>query len=252
MQNPLEGLGVLLFSGAESRIYECLDGAQPALLKHRYSRSYRHPELDGRLRKLRTRAEARCLAKARKAGVRVPEVFKVDEAAGVLVMQKLEGGTLSAAVAAGPENLKPALWREIGETLHALHFKANLTHGDLTTSNFLLCSDGVYVIDFGLGEMRSNAETCAVDLLCFYKAFHTKPVTALAFSPCLRFLASGGVDKLICIWDLHDCRLINKMASHQKPVCHAAFSPDGKHLASAGFDNSVKLWNGYTGGTTKS
>ena len=49
-----------------------------AICKERFAKSYRHPTLDARLTKSRTRAEARCLARCRKAGVRCPAVLGVE------------------------------------------------------------------------------------------------------------------------------------------------------------------------------
>src|SRR5580658_1783621 len=53
-----------------------------AILKDRDPKSYRPKALDERLRKERTRNEARLLADARRAGVRTPLVYDVDLAKG--------------------------------------------------------------------------------------------------------------------------------------------------------------------------
>src|SRR5581483_10565309 len=66
------------------------------------------------------------------------------------------------------------------------------------------------------------------------------PLTALAYSPDGRFLAAGGYDNLVRLWN----RLgkIATLAGHTNTVHALAFSPDGKILASAGADGRVKLW----------
>lgn len=52
--------------------------SRAAICKERFAKSYRHPTLDVRLTKSRTKAEARCLTRCRKAGVRCPAVLGVE------------------------------------------------------------------------------------------------------------------------------------------------------------------------------
>jgi len=75
----------LLTQGAEALVYKThfLTPSQPAILKFRPSKAYRHPTLDARLTKQRVLAEARVLVKlsapdVRDAGVRVPGVLALE------------------------------------------------------------------------------------------------------------------------------------------------------------------------------
>ena len=52
--------------------------SRAAICKERFAKSYCHPTLDVRLTKSRTKAEARCLTRCRKAGVRCPAVLGVE------------------------------------------------------------------------------------------------------------------------------------------------------------------------------
>jgi TP53 regulating kinase-like protein len=56
-----------------------------------------------------------------------------------------------------------ALSKEIGKIVGILH-KNGVMHGDLTTSNFILFKNTVYVIDFGLSQNTIKPEDHAVDL----------------------------------------------------------------------------------------
>lgn len=68
-------------------------------------------------------------------------------------------------------------------------------------------------------------------------------VHSVAFSPDNKWLASGGSDKAVKIWDVEQRALHAKMTDHKAFVSQVVFSPDGKLLASASFDNTVKLWS---------
>lgn len=65
----------------------------------------------------------------------------------------------------------------IGQLIAMMH-DAEVVHGDLTTSNMLLKSSEssieepkIYLIDFGLGNMRPSIEDKAVDLYVLERAF---------------------------------------------------------------------------------
>ena len=128
--------------GAEAVLYR--DGEM--VLKRRVVKGYRFPELDLKLRRLRTRGEARILEKARKL-INVPRVEKVDEKKMEIDMEFIDGLKLSESLD-GMKN-----WREVclevGREIGKLH-DAGIIHGDLTTSNMIWRGgDGkFYFIDF--------------------------------------------------------------------------------------------------------
>ncbi|KAH8901010.1 kinase-like protein [Thozetella sp. PMI_491] len=156
----------LISQGAEGRLYKTtyLAPELPCALKYRPSKPYRHPILDARLTRARILAEARVLAKCRRDGVLVPAVYAVDETAGWLMMEWVEGApvrkcinewlgerpkTRDAAVPAADHgemayaevttDQAPLadLMRRIGSAVGKLH-RAGVVHGDLTTSNMML------------------------------------------------------------------------------------------------------------------
>jgi WD40 repeat protein len=76
---------------------------------------------------------------------------------------------------------------------------------------------------------------------------HAASVSALAFSPDGKWLASGGDDHLIAIWETASGRVLRKLQAHTGKIGALAFSPDGKLLASGSADGSSILWEPLSG-----
>jgi WD40 repeat protein len=72
---------------------------------------------------------------------------------------------------------------------------------------------------------------------------HAGAVFALAYSPDGRYLASGGEDRLIRLWDATSGRCLLRLSGHTSRVQALAFHPGGVKLASTGLDGTVRLWN---------
>ena len=133
--------------------------------KHRISKRYRVPALDTRLITERTRAEARLIHAARKAGVPTPIIRDVTDDS--IVMTQIFGILLT-------DNLSERNVREAGRMIGLLH-KAGIMHGDLTTSNLIVReSDGKCVlIDFGLAQVTSEIEQRGVDVHVLFQTLES-------------------------------------------------------------------------------
>ncbi len=147
--------------GAEAVLRKCEIIGRKALVKTRIAKKYRLREIDEKLRRERTRSEARLLHKAKVAGVDCPVVLQVEDFE--IYMGFLEGKR--------PE-MTAAECREAGEILAKLH-EADIIHGDYTPAN--LISDGkISVIDFGLGFVSKDIEDKAVDVFTMIRAVDEK------------------------------------------------------------------------------
>ena len=152
--------------GAEAVLY--LDNSH--LVKERIKKTYRLAQIDEKLRKLRTRKEARLLSEAKRAGVETPNMFSVDENDFKITMEFIDGKRLKEFLNETNDENRKKTAEDVGKSVGLLH-KQGIVHGDLTTSNMILKDDKVYFIDFGLGDFSSRIENQAVDLSVLKEAF---------------------------------------------------------------------------------
>ncbi|KAF6754804.1 hypothetical protein DFP72DRAFT_990281 [Ephemerocybe angulata] len=200
----------------------------PMLIKHRFKKKYRHESLDTTLTKARVAGEARLLLRCLKSGVNVPQILMVDASEGVLGIEWIEGQCVRKLLPGGEE---PEEGREvfeeaeqstldasnplrayritidqllglIGTELAKLH-KADIIHGDLTTSNMMVRHPSSFspskesgvptelvLIDFGLSFVSTLVEDKAVDLYVLERAFaSTHPDSEPMFASVLNAYA---------------------------------------------------------------
>jgi len=75
-------------------------------------------------------------------------------------------------------------------------------------------------------------------------AFGEHKAHCVTFSANGRFLAAGGGDGTVRIWDVNDHRLLRTLTNHAGYVASVAFSPvNPDWIASAGADNRLRLWD---------
>lgn len=149
----------LIKKGAEADIYQTKWDKSKAILKIRKVKHYRNSLLDSKIRKQRTIKESQILSQVKSFGIPTPLVYFVNLEKSSIVMQEIPGKPVHDL----PESKIIELSKEIGKLVGLLH-KNGIMHGDLTTSNFILFHDIVYVVDFGLSQNTIKSEDQAVDL----------------------------------------------------------------------------------------
>ncbi|KAH8113064.1 hypothetical protein DFH11DRAFT_1602843 [Phellopilus nigrolimitatus] len=216
----------LVKQGAEAKVYKGRlhppvastlgeQDSEPVLLKYRFQKQYRHPALNASLTKSRIAGEARALMKCMRSGVRVPGIRMIDTVEGIIGIEWIEGKSIRALLGEDEESelqldentgeddsndkvdtvdlssefgvTQSEVMKMIGTELAKMH-KADVIHGDLTTSNMMIHrppqnigefpsedkttpAAELVLIDFGLSYVSSLAEDKAVDLYVLERAF---------------------------------------------------------------------------------
>lgn len=161
--------------GAEAVIYL----NEGRVLKDRISKSYRLPEIDAKLRKARTRREAKVIEKLNQIGVPGPKLLSMDDAKMQIEMSHISGPKVRDIL----HTNSTALCREMGKKIGIMHANG-IIHADLTTSNMILhksdetpeiaSRDEINFIDFGLSFFSDKIEDKAVDLHLMDRALESK------------------------------------------------------------------------------
>ncbi|KAG9067040.1 hypothetical protein KI688_012952 [Linnemannia hyalina] len=76
---------------------------------------------------------------------------------------------------------------------------------------------------------------------------HEGGVNSVVFSPCGRWLASGGFSSEVRLWDTRSGAAGRVLNGHNGGVKSVAFSPDGCWIASACYNGKIRLWEVSTG-----
>ena len=152
----------LIRRGAEGDIFFTTWNSQKAILKSRKKKDYRNSSLDYRLRKQRTIRESQIMSEVKEFGIHAPLIHFVDIINCDIIMQKIDG----VLVRDLPNSKLVNACKKIGRLVGTMH-KNGITHGDLTTSNFIISKGNIFIIDFGLANRTLKSDDHAVDLRLF-------------------------------------------------------------------------------------
>ena len=72
---------------------------------------------------------------------------------------------------------------------------------------------------------------------------HTKSILCVAVSPDGKFVATGGADKRLIIWDAKSLKCLKIFTQHRDSVTALAFRRGSNQLFSASKDRTIKIWS---------
>ena len=93
-------------------------------------------------------------------------------------------------------------------------------------------------------EPASDASSTRTgDSGAIFQTGHSGPIQALAFTANGQWIASGGYDKSVLLWNASNGQQIARLSGHKAAIVGLSFSPDASQLASSSFDGSIRIWN---------
>ncbi len=116
--------------------------------------------------------------------------------------------------------------------------KVHLTHKGVTAlaidkdSKTLAIADGKKVKLLGLADGKEQ-----------FTLEHPEGVRCAAFSGDAKYLATGGKENTVCIWEAATGKKLATFDAHVTAVTSVTFSPDSKTLATGSADKTIKLWS---------
>ena len=149
----------LLKKGAEGDIFLTTWNKKKAILKDRKKKDYRNSLLDKRIRKKRTIRECEIISEVKSFGISTPLIYNMDIKNCTIIMQYIVGTVVKDL--SESKLIKSCF--QIGKIVGVMH-KNGIMHGDLTTSNFIVSKEKMFVLDFGLANKTNKPEDHAVDL----------------------------------------------------------------------------------------
>ena len=175
-----------------------------------------------------------------------------------------DGKTIAKGLSGERKGEQVVLWDvDTGEKLRGLWATTRIVHGlAFSRDGKLLAAGDDAPLDDKDGASSVRLWDPADGRLVRELKGHTGGITAIAFSPADKRLASASHDGTIRLWDPADGRHIRSIAVpddhpcseplgingvHYGGVLAIAFSPDGQWLASGSYDGTVRLWNVETG-----
>ncbi len=113
----------------------------------------------------------------------------------------------------------------------------------MVSDNHLISSGADNTVQIWQLQRQSDAEPKIRLRLQKQLVGHKDQVLALAVSPDKKYLATGGLDRNIVLWDLERGEPIAKIRFHLSHIRSLKFGAAGQYLYSAGDDRKVYVWS---------
>jgi WD40 repeat protein/serine/threonine protein kinase len=199
--------------------------------------------VDAQRRAERAGAEARLRGAAQRW-----ERYRSNIAAAAAALQLQNTSTARRALDTAPGEHREWEWRHLHSQLDNARtvIPGGLPSHDLEWQAPVLSPSGLQ-----LATVDQDARTIHLREVSSGKAItvlrgHEGPVSALAYSPDGKRLASGSADNTLRLWDMAAGKAVAVLHGHEKPVEWLSYSPDGRRICS-GDGASARLWDASDG-----
>ena len=81
---------------------------------------------------------------------------------------------------------------------------------------------------------------------------YNQPINVVAWSPDSQYLACGGYDHAVHVWNVRADVFVGAYREHAQPITAISWSPDSRRIASASLSDHINIWDALTGGTITS
>jgi WD40 repeat protein len=108
----------------------------------------------------------------------------------------------------------------------------------------------ITMLDLEMGDLFRNLEQAGGTgnyPTLHMQSGHSDSILAAAISPDGNYLATGGKDLTVKIWNLRTGHEIRTLYGHAAILEKVAFSPDGRYLATGDQDRVLKIWDPASG-----
>jgi len=132
------------------------------------------------------------------------------------------------------DRLKTVLNQMLAEAVKDRYPSAAAAYADLNAGK---------ILPAGTPSATSRLEALMPDWRCLAELTgHASGVQAIAFHPLHPFLASGGADRTVRIWQLEPPKLARTLSGHRSIVTALISHPNGDLLITGSWDYTVRLW----------
>ena len=120
------------------------------------------------------------------------------------------------------------------------------SHAEIERGNLISASVALNTMAFPLRNWEHRYLTRRAQGTPFQLEGHAGQYRNVAFSPDGQWIAAGGQDRIVHLWDANTGRHVKQLLGHPTTIGGVAFSPDGQRLATLGMEGSLILWDMQT------
>ena len=139
------------------------------------------------------------------------------------------------------EEFDLAVWQPERRQQHTRRSIFHKRPGEILPVVAVICLLLGFVLVEGMYNAKMNVVRSSGTVLLTYRQ-HSGFVSAVAWSPDGRYIATGSWDHTVQVWGAKSGILLTTYSGHSEIVDALAWSPDGKYIASGSWDRTAQVW----------